>query len=275
MRDSLPSSNDVTLFNQTFVGDQVRSIAGSYTAGCASNYTAGTATLLSLLYPYGIQFNSATSDLYISDRGSQCIFKIDSAGNRSNYIGNCQTSTFAATPTSDSISTSHKINLPGLIKRDRGINGTNNFFVIHNSRTTNSEVRYANVGTSDVTINYITIGPGEIKTIYSTLNYVNGISSFGEQICVSQGTDAPTGSASAHNVECYNRNTSVTSLRIGRPSAATVKGKIPLSTEQEGVNAASASLANPYDVEFDGEGNLWISEMNSHNIRKVKKWFSN
>lgn len=268
-------TSDIPLFGQSLPTNKVKSIAGSYSLGCAA-YSAGmenqTATAVALQYPSGIISNQNSTELYIADRSSHCVFAVNSTGNISSVLGECGVS--ADIPGSNSFSTSHKLNSPGYMKQDRyaGVSGSGNFFLIQRSRTTASEIRYYNSSASRVTINFIDIDPGEIKTIFSSLNYVNGITSFEEQICYSQGSDG-NASTYAHNVECINRITGASTLRIGRPSAATVKAKIPVKGEQEGINASSSTIAHPYDVEFDGEGNLWISEVNSHNIRKVKKWF--
>lgn len=268
-------NNNMPLFGQNIPANKVKTIAGNYSLGCAT-YGAGienqNANSIALRYPSGIISNSNENELYISDRSSHCVYSVNSSGLINSILGTCGTA--STTPVSNSFSVAHLLDSPGYMKRDRfnPVAGSGNFFIIQRSRTTGSEVRYYNSSATRVTINFIDIDPGEIKTIFSSLNYVNGITSFGEQICYSQGSDG-NASQYPHNVECINRSTGSSSLRIGRPSAATIKAKIPLNDEQEGVSASSATLAHPYDVEFDGEGNLWISEINSHNIRKVKKWF--
>lgn len=268
-------NSDIPLFGQSLLTNKVKSIAGSYSLGCAA-YSAGmenqTATAVALRYPSGVISNQAENELYISDRSSHCVFSVNATGKINSILGTCGTA--SDTPGSSTFSTNHLLNAPGYMKRDRNssVAGSGNFFLIQRSRATSSEVRYYNSSSSRVTINYIDIEPGEIKTIFSSLQYVNGITSFGDQICYSQGSDA-NASTYPHNVECINRTTGAMTLRAGRPSAATVKAKIPVDDEQEGIGASSATLAHPYDIEFDGEGNLWISEINSHNIRKVKKWF--
>lgn len=268
-------AGDIPQFGQTLLSNRVKTVAGSYSLGCAA-YSAGdegqSAVTVPLRYPSGVIASPTSSELYIADRSSHCVYSVNGSGARNSVLGTCGTA--SDTPGSAVFSTSHLLSSPGYMKKDRNSSyeSSGNFFIVQRSRTTSSEVRYYNNSASRVTINFIDIDPGEIKTIFSSLNFVNGVTSFGDQICYSQGSDS-NGSQYPHNVECINRSTGAMSLRIGRPSASTVKAKIPLSTEQEGASASTSTLAHPYDIEFDGDGNLWISEVNSNNIRKVKKWF--
>lgn len=268
-------ASDTPAFGQTLESNKVRTVAGNFSLGCAT-YSAGnegqSATDVALRYPAGLIANQTGTELYVSDRYSHCVYRVNSAGILNSILGSCGSA--SDSPVSNIFSTSHRLNTPGYMKKDRNptYSSSGNFFIVQRSRLSSSEIRYYNNTGSRVTINFIDIDPGEIRTVFSSIHYVNGISSFGDQICYSQGAD---GSASnyAHNVECINRNTGSVTLRIGRPSAATVKAKIPLGSEQEGINASSSSLAHPWDVEFDGDGNLWITEVNSNSIRKVKRWF--
>ncbi len=269
------AGSDQSHFGQTLENNRVRSVAGNYTLGCASwvgGYEGTAAVSVPLRAPHGIMTNSADTEVYISDRTSNCVFKMVGA-NISSYIGTCGGA--GGSGGTNSISTAHLLTTPGVMKRDRHSSNTSgeNFFLLNRHRSAASEIKFINKGSTRVSINFVDVDPNEIKTVIGSLSYVSGIASFGDQICYSQGPEV-SGSANVHSVECLNRTTGTTTIRIGRPSASTIKGKSPLYDEQEGINASSATLNNPFDIEFDGEGNLWISDTYSQSIRKVKRWFN-
>lgn len=268
------SSGNVSAFGQNVPSNYVQNISGLYSVGCNNwlpSYENTDATSVPTYYPNGIISNMDDSELYISDFYSHCVFKIDSAGQISSYIGTCGTSGNGGTST---ISNSHLLTYPGVLVKDRNSSYVNsdNYFLIHRARASSSEVKYINNGSSAVIINFITINPGEIKTIISSLNYVSDITSYGNQICYSQGMNG-SGSSYVHNIECIDRDTGGVSIRIGRPSAAVIKADMAHGSEQEGINASSSTLSNPGGLVFDGEGNLWFTEVISPHIRKVKRWF--
>ena len=109
-------------------------------------------------------------------------------------------------------------------------------------------------------------------SVISTDGYSGDVATFEDQICYSQGANA-NGHQYPHNVICLDRNTGVTTLRVGKISASTVKCATPQYDEEEGVLATSASLCGPWGLTFDSEGNLYIAEYISNNIRMVKRWY--
>ena len=268
------SGSDQSFFGLTLENNKVRSVAGNYTLGCAvwdyATHNSTNALSTPLRFPYGILTNADDTELYVADRTSHCILKIVGS-TISEYIGTCNTSGSGG---SNSIGRSHLLTSPGLLKRDRHSTNTSgeSFFIINRSRTTSSEIKFVNKGISTVTINYVDVGPNEIRTVISSLNYASGFASYGDQICYSQGPES-VGNTYVHNIECISRSTGLISKRIGRSSAQAIKAKIPNYDEQEGIDASSASFSNPYDIEFDGEGNLWITDTFAQSIKKVKKWF--
>ncbi len=267
------AGSDQNHFGQSLENNKVRSIAGNYTSGCAAwtaPYEAQAAVTVPLRAPHGLLTNTDDTELYISDRTSHCILKMSGA-NISSYIGTCNSAGSGGT---NSISTGHLLTNPGTLKRDNhssNINGES-FFIVNRHRNTSSEIKFVNKGSSIVSINFVDVGPNEMKTVISSLAYVSGIATFGDQICYSQGPEV-AGSANTHNVECLNRSTGTTTIRIGRPSAASVRAKTAHYDEQEGINASSSTLNHPFDIEFDEDGNLWITDTYSQSIRKVKRWF--
>ena len=67
-------------------------------------------------------------------------------------------------------------------------------------------------------------------------------------------------------------NTGLQTLRVGRSSASAVRSTRPDIDEHEGVASTSATLYAPEGLDFDKEGNLYITTSN-HTIVKVKRWW--
>ena len=61
-------------------------------------------------------------------------------------------------------------------------------------------------------------------------------------------------------------------FRIGGPDSP-IDARTPLADEQEGISGTSARLYTPMGLAFDGDGNLYIVEIQTGTIRKVKKWW--
>lgn len=271
------TGSDQNHFGQLMENNKVTSVAGNYALGCQTWNALdelGAPTNIALRAPYGIVTNGDESELYISDRSSNCIFKVVGS-TMSSYIGTCNSAGNGDSVSgSNTIATTYKLTNPGFIKKDRHSSNVSgdSFFIVQGSRTATSEIKFVNKGASTVTINYTDVLPNEIKTVIQSLKYVSGIATYEDQICYSQGPES-SGSANPHNVECINRNTGTTTIRIGRPSSTVYNAKIAELDEQEGISAGSATLSHPFDIEFDGEGNLWITDTYANSIRKVKKWF--
>ncbi len=263
-----------TLFNQAIPAAKVNDVAGNYTLGCntwnSATYNNTQATLARLQYPVGIAANSDQSKMYIGDRSIHCIMGVDASGVLSETVGQCKLNGDIMGALA-----SAKFQNPGDFSVDSdAVHGpSGNFFMVDKWITTNSYIKYVNVSASDVTIfGGVTIPAGEVGKIISTEGYSGGVASFGDQICYTQGANA-NGHQYPHNVICVNRNSGLTTLRVGKISASTVKAATPHYNEEEGVNASSSSLSAPWGIAFDADGNLYVTSHTAHNIRMVKRWF--
>jgi len=263
-----------SLFNQAIPANKVNDVAGNYVLGCntwdSAAYNNQQALSARLQYPVGVVVNSDQTKMYIGDRSIHCIMEVGASGVLTEKIGQCNLNG----DVSGAFGTA-KFQNPGDFSLDSdltyGANG--NFFMVDRWITTTSYIKYVNVSASDVTIfGGVTIPAGEVGKIITTEGYSGGVATFDNQICYTQGANA-NGNQYPHNVICVNRDTGLTTLRVGKISASTVKAATPHLDEEEGVIASSASLSAPWGIAFDGEGNLYISSHTAHNIRMVRRWF--
>lgn len=266
------SGSDQTYFNQLIPDNKVSTIGGNYANGCntwSAGYEGNAATSARLYEPFGIAPLDDLSAYYVVNRRHHCIQKVTSAGVITSEMGLCGT-----TGNVSGAFASSRLDYPGDLELDSNVTNraSGNFFVVDRGITTNSRIKYANFTGADVDIASITVADQNLTTVISTDGYTGAVASFQNQICYSQGS-AAYGSSYGHNVICVDRVSGITTLRVGKSTASVVKAKTPLYQEQEGINASSATLNSPWGVAFDSEGNLYISEYRSQNIRMVKKWW--
>ncbi len=267
------TSSTQTLFNQVIPADKLYSVIGNFALGCntwsSASYNNTSAISARLDYPIGITSLTDQSELYVSDYDADIIYKVNSSGTISEFIG---------IPNNNGdingAYASAKLYRPGDLQLDSNsvAKANGNFFVVDRWINTNSYIKYVNQGASSISIFGLTLNPGEITKIISSDGYVGGVTSFADQICYTQGANA-NGHQYPHNVICLNRDTGLTTLRVGKISASTVKCATPEYNEEEGILASSSSLCGPWGITFDNEGNLYISESRSNNIRMVKRWY--
>lgn len=263
-----------TLFSQVIPVNKVQDIAGKYFLGCntwnSATYNNQPATDVRLQYPVGIIADEERSELYIGDRSIHCIFQVGDDGVLKEHIGQCKSNG----DISGDFSTA-KFQNPGdfaLDKSSDNQSGTN-FFMVDRWITTNSYIKYVNTSATDVTLlGGVVIPSNQVAKIISTDGFSGGVAMFENQICYTQGANA-SGSNYPHNVICIDRNSGLTTLRVGKISASTVKAATPHYDEEEGVNASAASLSAPWGIAFDDDGNLYITSYTAHQIRMVKRWF--
>ena len=263
-----------TLFDQSIPDNFVNDLAGEYAIGCntwnSGTYNNTAAISARLNYPTGIVVNSDQTKLYIGDYTADCIFQVDNSGVISEFIGQC---TSGGDISGDFATT--KLNAPGDFSLDSdAVHGANgNFFLVDRWITTTSYIKYANVSGTDATFfGGVTVPAGEVGKLITTEGYSGAVASFGDQICYTQGANA-NAYQYPHNVICMDRNTGLTTLRVGKISASTVKAASAHYDEEEGVVASSATLSSPWGLAFDSDGNLYIASYSAHNIRMVKRWF--
>lgn len=263
-----------TLFSQEIPINKVQDIAGKYFLGCntwnSATYNNQPATDVRLQYPVGVVGNEERSELYIGDRSIHCIFKVGDDGILQEHIGQCKSNG----DISGDFATA-KFQNPGDFTLDKSEDNQSgsNFFMVDRWITTNSYIKYVNTSGVDVTLlGGVVVPSNQVAKIISTDGFSGGVAMFENQICYTQGANA-SGSVYPHNVICIDRNTGLTTIRVGKISASTVKAATPHYNEEEGVNASAASLSAPWGIAFDNEGNLYISNYTAHQIRMVKRWF--
>ncbi len=295
------SVNPITFFGESILGLKVSNIAGDYPMGCGTNYLYAdgiAGTNIPLRLPEGMIITD-DGNMFISSYDDSCIIKIDSSGVYSKYIGNCNSGAIGAIVNGYNSGT-----VPAYTRYPRGMFVDplypNNFFVVDSYDQNPGRIRYVNRGTTAVKfywdnanaggVNGIS-APGKDTAIEPTADsYVStimdyslsglnsryhSVAAFDNWICWSGGAlNSPTDGP--HNVQCIDR-TDITKqvVRVaGSADNTTYKSAgATLGLEQEGILGPSSRLYAPYGLAFDGEGNLYISEYSSHEIRMVRRWW--
>lgn len=266
------SQSDRDFFGLNIPEGKILTLAGNYTIGCQfwnSLYEGDTAIDTAIHDPFGLVSLRDQSGLFIASRSNHCILRVNEDGEINTEVGSCGSSGSLNGAIADA-----KLDSPGDMELDSDstYREYGNFFVVDRSITSGSKIRYVNYSPATVTINSIDISNNEIQTVITTDGYVGGVASFEDQICYTQGAGG-VASTVPSNVECLNRITGSTTLRVGKPSASAIKGASPLYNEEEGILATSSKLNRPWGITFDSEGNLYISDYMSNNIRMVKRWY--
>ena len=267
------NATTTNFWNTAVIAGKVATVAGNYTLGCAgfSGAMEGTAATTASVYrPEGVATDG--TNLYIAASQNHCILKVDNMGNITTHVGRCGSAgDVNGSPIS---STSIRLRYPGSIMVDPQYASDGNLFIADQTDRNAGRIKYVNKSSSSVSIAGITVAANSVATIFNTGGYSWGVASFDNQICYTSG-HVNRGDLGSHNVTCKRRDDPLgnISLRVGPADGSSSKGGMQNLTEQEGGNAASASLASPYGLSFDGEGNLYISERESSVIRKVKKWW--
>lgn len=253
----------------------VKTVVGDRAYGCANwnndHYNGRQATDVALNNPQGVIY-SPTGDIFISNYYNHCILKVDGVTNAiSQYVGLCGTAQDNIMgPVGDS-----RFNYPGDLQLDSDatLGGAGNFFVVDRAYNSLSSIKYVNLSPQDVNL----FGVGDIPShsvgrLVITEGFTTAVAAFENQVCYNQGNGRDA-STTPHNIICADRDTGLTTLRIGRSSASVVKAGVQVGLEDEGIHASSALLYNPHGLAFDSEGNLYITESWAHTIRMVKRWW--
>lgn len=273
-----------TYFN-TFINTQkISTIAGDYTQGC-NNFTGagGQATAARLFYPEGLSTDGTT--LHVASYQQHCIHSVTSAGVINTTIGLCGTSG----STDGTSLTTARLRFPTQMIKDP--RHPTNFFVVDQTDLATSVIRYVNLSGTAVSVAGTTINDQRIITLVGLTSggYTQAIATWEDPdsdpvtfdqdlICYTSG-QLGNGGVGSHNVICRERASGDISIRIGESDGSNIKAGSPIDSEQEGVvwNSTTKNLgitlSGPAGLAFDSEGNLYISERDSHVIRKVKRWF--
>lgn len=272
-----------TILGVSTYANAVQTIAGNWANGCGTFdplATVATNSYAKLNQPTSIATDG--TNIYFTNTNAHVILKVDQNGNMSVFSGQYNVAGAANGTGTAYNSGSIKYSYPTGIIMDP-IYPTNLMILDQTSNSTATKIRYINLSGSQVTVFGVQINNNEIKTIYTAPdNHGADLAAFDSQICYSTGGDYNynnNGNATNtnHNVVCLDR-TDVTSTlikRFGRnPSTYLAHGHIQDNQEEEGASAFSSSFAGPSGLAFDNEGNLYITERDSHVIRMIKKWWN-
>ncbi len=268
------SASDKVFWGTTVQAGRVATIAGSTALGCHYQWDpaqeGNLATDVRLMVPDSIF--TYNNELYISNERGYCIQKVAVDGTLTTLVGTCG----AGGDVNGAVGgTDVRLYMPSeMILDPQGTDGS--FFFVDRSFSSNSKLKYVNRSTSDITIAGSIIPAGFVGTVLQTTGgYTRGIAVFDNWICYTSGYQWD-GNSGAHNVQCFDRTgTSPTSIsfQIGPNNGDYITAGKQFEREQEGVSANLARLYSPVDLEFDNDGNLYITENLGNVIRMVKRWW--
>ncbi len=232
----------------------ISTIAGNGVGGYGGD--GGAATAASINRPFAISRDSA-GNLFVADFGNLRVRQIDPSGTITTYAGNglcCysadQRPAIQAT-----------LNFPTGITRD----GAGNYYIADRD---NNRIRVVNNQASPITVAGLTINPGNIRTIAGT-----GAAGYG-------GDNGPAASAVVNkpyyievdpagniyfsdfaNHRVRKIDTAGTITTVAGTGVAGYSGNNGLAT--------SAAFNGPLGLALDSAGNLFISDLNNHRVRRV------
>jgi hypothetical protein len=266
--------SDQTIMGMDISSGMVSSVAGNLSLGCAtfdSSSDNGASAIAAALYlPQDI--DSDESGVYVSAYNDGCILHISQGGIIKSIAGSCGLTGSAADATLLS-ATDKMMEVTGLALDPQN---AGNLLVTERWGQAIGNVKYVNRSGSIVTIFGIEVPAGHIKTVLSIGGYprLRDIALFDHVLCLSSADSLATGS---HAVSCYDRRdaSASPSLTIGKMTGGTFRAGQPMGSEQEGLLASDPAvrLYQPWGIDFDAEGNLYIPEKAGQRIRMVRKWW--
>jgi hypothetical protein len=287
-------ANNRTVFGEEVPAGRVANLAGVYDFGCnsvgsqaGSDTYGGYAANSSLRMPVGIVTDNTS--IYLSDFLDHCIYKIDSTGRLTNFIGSCGSSGSSdGIGNSDNASNPTRVTYPMQMAMDPA--NPTNFFYTEGYNQTTGKIHYAN--TTGTAVSFATgsaIGKsaGDVGTttvwnfsVAGTQTFINGIAAFDKYVCVSSGgqqSNSPyvNQTQGGHGVYCFDRtDVAGNAVRVigSNPSTSTRAGST-LGKDAELKAGSLAYLYQPHGLAFDADGNLYISERGSHVVRMVRRWW--
>ena len=271
------SGSSQNYFGQFIQINRISTVAGDWVSG-AGHDASGPALTSRLRYPNSVKFvnNNGNPEIYIVDSLNHCIKHVDTSGNLTSVLGTCETTSATAFPGPPPVPLSFPeasayFNQP----RDIAIDSLGNLFI---SDMGNHRIYYWNKTASPVSIGTVTVNPNQVSTVgclggtsgsdsenvlvsSARCNQPTGLALFGNRLCYAQ--------RARHNVRCFNTTTGVVSTVAGRIEAISTGGS-PFDFSQEGVAGTSATLLRPTGLNFDSNGDLYISDTENHIVRKLK-----
>lgn len=263
-------------FFGTFIqNDRISTVAGDPLGGTngTGNGPDGPALSAQLAYPNGVTYYDDGSNkyIYIADTLNHCIRQVDEAGNMTAILGTCGTSGDSGPTNIDEAAL--------LMDRphDIAVDSLGNLII---TDSWNNKVRYWNRTLTPVTVGIVTVNSGKVSTLVCN----NGLTGSASEDVFStsarcyrpMGIDlSPDGNSLCfsntwrHNVRCVDLTTGKIRTVAGQLESTPRAGS-PVGFEQEGVPGTSSTLYYPGGVDFDANGDLYISDQYNHIIRKLK-----
>ncbi len=275
------SSTTGTLFGVSIASNKVANIAGDFSLGCNTFNGVGAGTSRTLNQPEDIAYDG--SNLYVLSYNDHCVLKLASDGTMSPFAGTCGVAgnVDGQTPNTGSLAL---IRFPMGITLD--LDNIGNLFIADQIDQNTGRVKYINTSSSAInvggsTVSGVTTGNvSRIQTLWTLIpqggiaSRINSLATFGNIVCWSAGLSG-NGHNGPHAVYCADKTTGTISRKAGpsEQSSNYIRGGAPLGREQENIAGVSATLAAPYGLTFDADGNLYIVERSSHTIRMLRRWY--
>jgi hypothetical protein len=262
----------------TIPGNRVSTVVGNYARGCGvwqaevpnnAPVDGDSAISFRIDDPYGIAAMRDRSRMYFSMRNRHYIMSVDDIGVLRHEFGS-----YNSAGTSDGPLASVTLDFPGDLELDSDSYAADcgNFFIVDRSLMTNSRIRYVNRCASALAVAGVNVPSNHIVTIHNTTihSFIASVASFDSQICYTRGHGGLV-NINAQGVLCFSRESGAVTLAIGLNESGVIKGGIPIGNANEGVQASSAMLFNPYGIVFDSEGNLYFVDFES--VKMVRRWW--
>lgn len=278
-------------FNSNVDSGMIGILGGNYTQGCNTESGLGAVATASRIEPFAIAYAPDPADaVYMTQFRRHCILKINSAGIISSSAGLCGTAGNV-----DGTLTNARFSFPLSIVQDP--RNPTNVYVMDQTSSLSSSIKYINYSSAEVDIGGVQIPAGEVKQLFSVTDgygigiglYKDSVSATNDRICYTSGSginSTVSGSAEMgdgqlgyHRVTCHLLQTLSKEMVIGS-DVSTIRGGSQILKEHEGLSYEAGAikkikvlLYTPYGLAFDSSGNLYITERDSHVIRKVTKWW--
>jgi len=267
----------------------ISTVAGTLGTACTSYSNpatacgnGGSATGAYLNYPSGVALDTS-DDVFIADSNDSAVREVvASSGDIQAFAGN----SFLAYSGDGGPATSAELNFPG----STFVGASGNVYIADSD---NSVIRVVNTGSSAVTINNVTIQPGDIQTVAGNgtacatpapggcgdgglatsaqLNFPAGVFVDGAGDIYIADTGLPLSEDSVIRVvNTGNSPITIAGVSIPANSIETVAGTLGTAGYAgDGGSPTSAQLFNPNAVVLDGSGNIYIADTENSAIRVV------